>query len=75
MTFINEFTPPEDIEKYGLKQIDKRFEFLGSTSARDWTIDREPVKELQAKGYNVEVRGVATHRQERKYDQAVYQHP
>jgi hypothetical protein len=41
MTFINEFTPPEDVEKYGLKQIDKRFEFLGTVSARDWTIDRE----------------------------------
>jgi hypothetical protein len=41
MTFINEFTPPEDIEKYGLKKIDKRFEFLGATSTRQWTIDRE----------------------------------
>ena len=35
----------------------------------------QTIKELQAKGYNVEVRAVATHRQERKYEQAVYQHP
>lgn len=41
MTFTNEFTPPADVEKYGLKEIDKRFEFLGTVSARDWTIDRE----------------------------------
>jgi hypothetical protein len=40
MTFINEFTSPEDVEKYGLKQIDKKYEF-GTVSARDWTIDRE----------------------------------
>ncbi|WP_431111822.1 hypothetical protein [Variovorax paradoxus] len=26
MTFINEFTLPEDVEKYGHKQIDKKYE-------------------------------------------------
>ena len=30
MTFINEFTPPEDVEKYGLKQIDKKYEWIGA---------------------------------------------
>jgi hypothetical protein len=29
MTFINEFTPPEDVEKYGLEQIDRKYEGIG----------------------------------------------
>lgn len=40
MAFVNEFIPPEDVEKYHLAEIDKRF-VVGGTSARDWTIDRE----------------------------------
>ena len=40
MTFINEFIPAEDVEKYGLKAIDQKF-IVGGTNARDWTIDRE----------------------------------
>ncbi|RMH87402.1 hypothetical protein EBB59_13075 [Lysobacter pythonis] len=40
MTFVNEFIPAEDVEKYGLKEIDKHF-IVGGTNARDWTIDRE----------------------------------
>jgi hypothetical protein len=66
MTFINEFTPPEDVEKYGLKQIDKRFEFLGATSARDWAIDRERdiylrhVAGAGAGGRDIEVRNQQT---------------
>lgn len=59
MTFINEFTPPEDVEKYGLKQIDKKFEF-GTTSTRQWTIDRERDIYLRhvarAGGSDIEVR-------------------
>jgi hypothetical protein len=59
MTFINEFTSPEDVEKYGLKQIDKKFEF-GTVSARDWTIDRDRDIYLRnvavAGGSDIEVR-------------------
>lgn len=40
MAFVNEFIPPEDVEKYHLAEIDKRF-VVGGTNARDWTIDRE----------------------------------
>lgn len=40
MAFVNEYITPEDMEKFGLKEIDKKF-FVGATNARDWTIDRE----------------------------------
>ncbi len=40
MAFMNEFVSPEDVEKYHLAEIDKRF-IVGGTNARDWTIDRE----------------------------------
>ncbi|MFA0923718.1 hypothetical protein [Xanthomonas fragariae] len=40
MAFINEFITSEDIEKYELESIDKKFIFGGSSS-RDWVIDRE----------------------------------
>lgn len=40
MAFVNEFIPPEDVEKYGLKAIDAKF-VMGCTNARDWTINRE----------------------------------
>jgi hypothetical protein len=40
MPFVNEFILPEDVEKYGLQEIDKHF-IGGGTNARDWTIDRE----------------------------------
>ena len=40
MGFVNEFIPEEDVEKYQLAEIDKRF-VVGGTNARDWTIDRE----------------------------------
>jgi hypothetical protein len=40
MPFVNEYIPAEDIEKYHLKEIDKKF-IVGGTNARDWTIDRE----------------------------------
>ena len=39
MAFVNEFIPPEDVEKYHLSEIDKRF-VVGGTSSRQWTIDR-----------------------------------
>jgi hypothetical protein len=39
MAFVNEFIPPEDVEKYQLAEIDKRF-VVGGTSSRQWTIDR-----------------------------------
>lgn len=29
MTFINKFTPPEDVENYGLNQVDKKYEWIG----------------------------------------------
>jgi hypothetical protein len=40
MPFVNEYIPAEDIEKYHLKEIDKKF-IVGGTNARDWTVDRE----------------------------------
>jgi hypothetical protein len=40
MPFVNEYIPAEDIEKYKLKEIDKKF-IVGGTNARDWTVDRE----------------------------------
>lgn len=39
MAFINEYIPVEDVEKYGLKEIDSKFLATGVKS-RDWTIDR-----------------------------------
>ena len=40
MGFVNEFITEEDVQKYQLAEIDKRF-VVGGTNARDWTIDRE----------------------------------
>lgn len=40
MAFVNEFIPSEDVEKYHIAEIDKRF-VVGGTSSRQWTIDRE----------------------------------
>jgi hypothetical protein len=40
MAFVNEFISAEDVEKYGLHEIDKHF-VIGGTNARDWTIDRK----------------------------------
>jgi hypothetical protein len=40
MPFVNEYIPAEDIEKYHLKEIDKKF-IVGGTNSRQWTIDRE----------------------------------
>lgn len=40
MAFVNEFIPAEDVERFGLNEIDKHF-VVGGTNARDWTIDRE----------------------------------
>lgn len=40
MSFINEFISPEDVARYDLEEIDKKF-VVGGTDARDWTIDRE----------------------------------
>ena len=39
MAFVNEYTPAEDIEKYGLEEIDKKF-VVGGTNSSQWTIDR-----------------------------------
>jgi len=39
MTFINEYIPEKDIEKYNLKNIDSHFH--PSINADDWTVDRE----------------------------------
>jgi hypothetical protein len=40
MGFVNEFIPPEDVERWGLAEIDERF-VVGGTRSRQWTIDRE----------------------------------
>ena len=39
MTFVNEFIPASDLDKYAIKEIDKKFELSG-TNSRQWTIDR-----------------------------------
>jgi hypothetical protein len=39
MRFVNERIPKEDVEKFSLPDIDKKFKY-GRTYARDWTIDR-----------------------------------
>lgn len=60
MTFINEFTPPEDVEKYRFAEIDEHF-VMGGTSSRQWTIDRERNIYLRnvarGAGSEIEVRG------------------
>jgi len=38
MTFINEYIPEEDFEKYKLKEIDSHFH--PSSKSRQWTVDR-----------------------------------
>ncbi|MCE4552814.1 hypothetical protein LYZ85_24540, partial [Xanthomonas hortorum pv. vitians] len=40
MPFVNEFIPEPDVVKYDLEAIDRDF-VVGSTNARDWTIDRD----------------------------------
>jgi hypothetical protein len=40
MTFVNEHISKEDVEKYSLESIDKKF-IVGGTNSRSWTIDRE----------------------------------
>ena len=40
MTFINEYIPKEDLEKYNFAELNKRKKKGGETSD-DWTIDRE----------------------------------
>jgi hypothetical protein len=39
MTFVNEFIPQEDVEKFHLDEIDKSL--VTGIDADDWTIDRE----------------------------------
>lgn len=39
MAFVNEFTPEEDIKKYGLEEIDQRYRH--ATFHSQWTVDRE----------------------------------
>ena len=40
MAFINEHISADDIEKYDIESIDKRF-IVGGVSSKNWTIDRE----------------------------------
>jgi len=40
MTFVNEAISEEDVKKYYLETIDKRF-IVGGTGSRMWTIDRQ----------------------------------
>jgi hypothetical protein len=39
MAFVNEYISPEDVEKYGIEEIDRRF--FRVTFRPDWTIDKE----------------------------------
>ena len=54
MTFVNEYISAEEIKKYDLENINKRF-IVGATKARDWTINRER---------NIYLRNVANGREE-----------
>jgi len=40
MTFINEYIPKEDLEKYNFAELNKRL-MKGGGTRDDWTIDRE----------------------------------
>jgi hypothetical protein len=40
MAFVNERIALEDIKKYDLEEIDKRY-VVGGTNSRQWTIDKE----------------------------------
>lgn len=40
MAFVNEHIPAEDIQKYGLDEIDRKYR-LGLSRGTDWTVDRE----------------------------------
>jgi hypothetical protein len=40
MAFINEFIPEEDVEKYGIEEVNKKY-IVGGTNSGQWTIDRE----------------------------------
>jgi hypothetical protein len=39
MAFINEFVSPADVEKYGLKEINRQYRMLDEGT--DWTVDVE----------------------------------
>ncbi|WP_084335417.1 hypothetical protein [Pseudomonas indica] len=53
MAFVNEYIPADDVKKYGIEEIDRRF--LRTTYQPDWTIDRER---------NIYLRQVASGREE-----------
>lgn len=53
MSFLNEYIPEEDIRKYGIEEINRRF--LKSDFKPDWTVDRER---------NIYLRQVASGREE-----------
>jgi hypothetical protein len=54
VTFVNEYIPIEDIKKYDIENINKRF-IVGGTNSQSWTIDREK---------NIYLRTVARGREE-----------
>lgn len=53
MAFVNEYIPVDDVKKYGIEEIDRRF--LKTTYQPDWTVDRER---------NIYLRQVASRREE-----------
>jgi hypothetical protein len=57
MAFVNEYISPEDIEKYDIENISKKF-IVGGVGDRIWTIDRER---------NIYLRKVASGREEFYY--------
>lgn len=40
MAFVSEFISPDDVARYDILSIDRKF-LIGGTNARDWVIDRE----------------------------------
>lgn len=40
MSFVNEKISPEDVKKYGIESVDKKFVY-GGTISREWTRDAE----------------------------------
>lgn len=58
MAYVNEYISAEDIDKYGIKEIDRTHFLGGNTRARDWTVDRERGRYL---------RHVSTGREERSH--------
>lgn len=56
MTFVNEIVSAEDVENYGLRDLNRRFG-LSISGAYEWTIDRATGTYLRYHSYNHQEQG------------------